>query len=145
MNTTAEVSIQGEPQGRRFFARSAFRSFTFSIVSGLPILTIALNLFIMVKYWNRLPPGLLFLLTLFGCGGVIAPWWRSLSWRGRLHELHLAGKLQEDKSENALDVALNAAASAILDGLFFTFITILILLLVVGYFVAGAGGAPLTP
>jgi hypothetical protein len=143
MNTSApEVLTHGEPEGRRFFARSAFRSIQFSIVSGLLVLTIVTDLFIMTKYWNRLPRGLPFLLALFGCGGVIAPWWRSFSWHGRLHELYLVGKPQEDKSDHILDVALNAAASAILEGLFFTFTSILVLLIVIGYFLAG--GSPLT-
>lgn len=134
MSTNASEALIHAQPGRRFFERSALRSVSFCIVSALLILTVVTQVFIMIKYWKRLPPGLPLLLALFGCGGVTASWWRSLSWHGRLHELHLVGKLNENQSEHTLDSALNAAASAMLDCQFFTFASIFILSVVVAYF-----------
>jgi hypothetical protein len=117
-----------------FFFRPLFRSGQFVAVSILFAALVVVCIAILVVYRSRLSWPLVTVLFLIVVPGGAGSMYRSLWRHARLHEMYLAGKIDHVEPESPLGVALDVAADSIIDGLAYTLMTELLLLLLIAYF-----------
>ena len=122
---------------RAFFSNSILRSGKFLAASTLLGLSIAMNFFVLIRFWNKVQPWMVFLLTLFGLGGVLIPWLWAISCHKRVRASVPKEDPEEQSKKSPLDSALVAAATMTLDTLFVYFATILMLSGIIAYLLAG--------
>jgi hypothetical protein len=116
--------------GKRFFSRSPFRSGRFLTEMGFFVAVMLGSAAFFAAYWNRLPPLMKAFLFLVICVRAVYSMWTALSRHKRLHEAYFEGT-SDIPPESPLHAALDVAARAILDDLFYLYNTLLVFLFVV--------------
>ncbi len=122
--------------GYRFFSRPLLHSVSFFALLAIQSVSIGFSAYLMIGNWARLPSHLASQLFLGIFGGVIAPLYWTVSFRGRIHELFLLGKLQADRPEESHKTVLDVTATVILTGFFITSTSVFLLVLVVARLVS---------
>ena len=118
---------QGPLDERKLSSRSPFRSGYFLVVTSLCLGGALYGFSILYRFWPRLSSQGTAGLLIFVCGFVY-PWWKTLRYHDRMRELYLEGSVTEVEQGSPLGVALESAAGAIHDSLFYCFVTMLALL-----------------
>ena len=134
MNTRQSLYSE-HSRGQKFFSSPTLRSPAFLVLSSLVLLTVAADLFILAKYGKRMEFWLAVLFLVFGVGGVLVPWVMTIRCHKRVHRLLTEGR-QQGSQEDARQI-LDVTATMTLDALYFTFASISILVVTVGYLIAG--------
>jgi hypothetical protein len=117
---------RGSIDGRKFFSRSPFRSGHFLAATAVCLAAVALDLCVLVEYWQQLPSLTACMLFLVG-SGVVGTWWRALGYLDRAQELYMVVSLKGAEPDSRLDIALGVIAEATIDMLYSVSITLLLL------------------
>lgn len=91
---------------------------------------ILLDLYILVFHWGSLSTTMAAVIYLYGLQGAIVPMIQLFWAHGRIHEIYLAGRIDEVSPGSPLSVALETASAALQTGAFYTLTIVLFALLV---------------
>jgi len=118
----------------KFFFRSPFRSWKFLVNTAVLIALLFGFAIVLAKNWsNWSASSKIFWAVFLMLQGAIYPYLRVLQSHRKINELYVAGKITEQPAESAIDELLRVANSALNDGLFYSSVTVGILL-VFGFF-----------
>ena len=129
MTTQTIVDAGSDHLGLKFFSKSPFRSWPFLTTCVLFLLVILGGAAFLINQWANLNRGMkdFFIILVYG-RGVQSMWWALLRHR-KLRNLYDSGKFSSLPTDSPTHVALDVAAIAILDDLFFTYVTLLFVFL----------------
>jgi hypothetical protein len=94
----------------------------------LLLISIVIDSLLLVKNWGRMHSWQVFILIMFGAGGVLLPWAWAVSSHRRVYDSYKILNNPDSITQDTLDNALAAAATMTLDALFICFTTISMLL-----------------
>lgn len=131
--TVSRASDMEEPDsyGREFFSQSPFRSGWFLIAAVVFIVIILGSAAFFAVCWNRIPAGMRVFLLLVVCVRSVNCMWAAIVRHKKLRTMYFPGSVRNIPPGSPITVALDVAARAILDDLFYTNATLLVVLLLV--------------
>jgi hypothetical protein len=110
-----------------FFVASPFRSSAFLVALLLLLVLVISNIILVIVYWKQLSfGGASFLLGALTWLGAVSSMVRAFRYHERIRDLFVVGLVNQVPEESPLHVALDVAKSTMLDGLFYTFSTMLV-------------------
>jgi hypothetical protein len=116
------------PGAEHCFERPPSKWWPFITDTVLFFMTLAIDAFILIRYWDRLPLVTVAFLTAVGLGMWLL--WRSaLTAHRRVHQLYSSGMLGEIAPRSPVQSLIRIAASMILLGLFCAFLITAMLLM----------------
>jgi hypothetical protein len=111
----AYISSSDNPAtASRFFARSAFRSGSFIVMTALCFGCIVGELFLAVAFRRRMSEALLMMFVVVAAA-VVGSWHRALRYHERISNLYAAGETSDAEVNSANPVLLEVAEQAILN------------------------------
>ncbi|MFZ0415333.1 MAG: hypothetical protein WBE20_10290 [Candidatus Acidiferrales bacterium] len=124
--------------GNEFYTKSAFKSYFFILDFVLLLVTTALNIFVLTKYWALLSSFSHFWLVV-NAAALISLWFLAVRYRRRLQELHTMGGAIGSQAGSPLETALRVAATVMHMGLFYGFLLLAGLLNLMANILHGRG------
>ncbi|HUA14074.1 MAG TPA: hypothetical protein VMG31_02165 [Verrucomicrobiae bacterium] len=109
------------PEAEHFFERSPFRWWPFIADTILFFMILAVEAFILIRYWTRLPLVTVVFLAAVALGMSLL-WTAALTAHQRVHEIHVAGMFGEIVPRSPVESVIRVAASMIHLGLFSAFL-----------------------
>ena len=130
------LAKRGPMDGQKFFFQSPFKSPSFLVVTLVCFAGCILSAVIVYQNSHKLSffEGT-YLLGIAG-GGLASTWYRAFRYHDRIRELFQAGHFPDLPTGSPIDIVLGAAASAMIEILFFCTTTIVFLFLVLGFVLA---------
>jgi len=127
--------------GRKFFSRSPFRSWPFLVMTTSGVVCLGLVALIFLRRRHQEIPviGALLIVAYY----VAGTWWTIWRRLDHLRELYEQAAQTEKAQESTLDTALGIGASIAIEGLFYSFQIIALLLLMVFFTLKFVDGLPL--
>jgi hypothetical protein len=111
-----------------FFFRSPLRSGFFVVNVILFAAVVSLDTAVIFFYWHRLSGPMAYLLFFIGYPGAACLMIRAWRRHASLNELYMGGSMPDASPDSPLGVALETAAVALNDGLFYTLTMMLVFL-----------------
>jgi hypothetical protein len=122
--------------GRSFLIDSPFRSGRFWIVTALGLGAFATDILILILFRHLLSVYIIAGLAVLVGVQIVYQWWRILRYYARIRSLYSMKSADEAEEGSPLDLALRVAAGGLSDLLFYCFGMALIMLVVLGAFLA---------
>ena len=124
--------------GRGLLTRSPFRSGYFVVASLMAVGCLLASAYIICRYWRAMGVYNAFVLGSLISVEQIYQWWRALRYYAKLRELY-SGSDVEMREGSPLGIALRVAAGGIVDLLFYSYGTILFILILIGVLLGRLG------
>lgn len=114
--------------GTGFFSRSPFRSGFFLIATSVFMVAMLGSAAFFFFYWNRVRFELMVVVLLVVCSRAVNCMWAAIQRHQKLRSVYFVGKSSDQSESIPAKDALDVAARAILDDLFYTSCTLLLFL-----------------
>jgi hypothetical protein len=130
------MSNVGNFAGRGSSAASPFRSLSFTVVSILGLVAVAINVYLILRHWNTAPVYVVPILGILIGVQLIYQWFRVRQSCSKLRELCSNGSGEESR----LEAAVLLATRGMMDVLFFSYGIAVVALALIGLLLSRLDG-----